>query len=62
MKPTDNNNRNTNPPDTEDLADHQYSRRDYEGHTQVEQGIAETHEMVSDVYMTGNNPVEPDNG
>ena len=49
-------------PDTSDLADHQYSREDYEGYTQTEQGTAETHEMVSDVYMTGNNPDEQNEG
>lgn len=39
---------------TSEVADHQYSVQDYEGQTQVEQGTAETHEQISDVYMTGN--------
>ncbi|WP_438448387.1 YozQ family protein [Gorillibacterium sp. sgz5001074] len=47
-------------PDTTNMADHQYSVEDYEGGTQLEQGTAETHEMVSDVYMTGNN-ADPQN-
>jgi hypothetical protein len=38
-----------------EAADHQYSSQDYEGETQVEQGTAETHEQLSDAYMTGNN-------
>lgn len=40
---------------TSETADHQYSVQDYDGNTQVEKGTAETHEQVSDAYMTGNN-------
>lgn len=41
-----------------EVAEHQYEVSDYEGTTQLTQGTAETHEDVSDAYMTGNNEDE----
>lgn len=42
-------------PDTTDVADHQYTKEDYEGSSEIEQGTAVTHEQTSDSYMSGNN-------
>ena len=32
-----------------------YDAADYKGRTQMSRGLAETHEQVSDTYMSGNN-------
>ncbi|SEQ33296.1 YozQ family protein [Piscibacillus halophilus] len=35
------------------VAEKNYEPSDYEGHTQLEEGLAETHEQVSDGYHEG---------
>lgn len=39
--------------DTTDVAGKYFDPSDYEGTTQLEQGLAETHEQVSDDYFEG---------
>ncbi|MFB6497042.1 YozQ family protein [Bacillus haynesii] len=45
------NKENTN--DTTDVAGRYFDPSDYEGATQLEKGLAETHEQVSDDYFEG---------
>jgi hypothetical protein len=41
--------------DKEELGSKTFDVTDYDNPSQVSQGLAETHEQVSDVYMSGNN-------
>ncbi|TYR80055.1 DUF4025 domain-containing protein [Priestia megaterium] len=38
---------------TSQIADRQFHVNDYEGQDQLSQGLAETHEQVSDTYQEG---------
>ncbi|MBP1948652.1 hypothetical protein J2Z82_001588 [Virgibacillus litoralis] len=42
-----------NPEDSRKVAEKNYETSDYQGHTQIEKGLAETHEQVSDDYFEG---------
>ncbi|TYS52165.1 DUF4025 domain-containing protein [Bacillus infantis] len=46
-------NNKQNQPDTTQIAARYFNASDYEGNSQLEQGLAETHEQVGDDYNEG---------
>lgn len=42
-----------NPEDSRKVAEKNYETSDYQGTTQIEKGLAETHEQASDDYFEG---------
>jgi hypothetical protein len=55
------NEKNKKLPKTEEIAEHSYQPEDYYSSNEVDQGLATTHEQVSDTFVEGTIDGEIDN-